>query len=377
MAKVIKRVWKTGRTRHVAYGYTVQLGDKQVRKFDSAWTKEQAQDALAERILERDAVVEEPTPAAAVMTLGQAVDKYLAEKGTEKRSLRDDRRSLGRFVRAFGTELPLADVTAKRISAYKAERAVTVLARRPRRAQYLAPATVNRELAALRHLLALAAREWEVLERIPSVRLLKEPEGRLRYLTAAEIEQLLTACDGSQNTHLRSIVTLAVHTGMRKGELLGLTWDRIDFARGVMKLEKTKTGRRREVPMNRAAYDALSALPGPKDAGRLFRKTSGAAWGSIRTAFERACRAAGLENFRFHDLRHTAASQLLMRGATLPEVRDVLGHSDLKMTLRYAHLSPAHLRSAVARLDGLTAAPMADVSAHGSAHDGRILEPAR
>lgn len=81
--------------------------------------------------------------------------------------------------------------------------------------------------------------------------------------------------------------------------------------------------------------------------------------GQIRTAFETAMTRAGLKGFRFHDLRHTAASHLVMRGASLADVKEVLGHADLKMTLRYAHLSPAHLRGAVDRLDGLTPIPKA------------------
>jgi site-specific recombinase XerD len=88
----------------------------------------------------------------------------------------------------------------------------------------------------------------------------------------------------------------------------------------------------------------------------LFPRRTGTAWGQIRTAFETAVERGKLTGFRFHDLRHTAASHLVMRGATLQEVKELLGHADLTMTLRYAHLSPAHLRGAVERLEGLTAA---------------------
>ena len=109
--------------------------------------------------------------------------------------------------------------------------------------------------------------------------------------------------------------------------------------------------------MNEAAYAVLSARTGPRE-GRVFSARS------IRKAFDRAVREAKLEDFRFHDLRHTAASHLMMRGASLADVRAVLGHADIKMTMRYAHLSPEHLRAAVARLDGLAAAKPAD-SAHG------------
>jgi integrase len=114
-------------------------------------------------------------------------------------------------------------------------------------------------------------------------------------------------------------------------------------------------------------YDALVAVE-PDQArreGLVFARRDGAAWGQIRTAFGRALERAGIQGFRLHDLRHTAASHLVMRGASLKDVQELLGHSDLKMTQRYAHLSPAHLRGAVDRLNGL---------AHGHAHghiDGR------
>jgi integrase len=218
-------------------------------------------------------------------------------------------------------------------------------------------ATVNRELALLRHLLVLAE-EWGHVAKVPRIRLEREPEGRLRFLAEDEISRLLAACEVSAHPELATVVTLALNTGMRKGEVLGLTWDRVDFSRGVLLLEKTKSGRRREVPMNDAVYAALSGRPGQRE-GRVFLSRN------IRKAFDKAVEAAKLEDFRFHDLRHTAARYLVMRGASLADVRAVLGHSDVKMTMRYAHLSPEHLRAAVARLDGLTSKPAeAPTAAH-------------
>ena len=141
---------------------------------------------------------------------------------------------------------------------------------------------------------------------------------------------------------------------MRRSEILGLTWERVDFARGVIQLERTKNGRRREVPMNRAVYDALSVVKGADQTGPVFRKLNGAAWGSVRTAFARAVEDARIDNFRFHDLRHTFASWLVMRGRSLKEVQELLGHSSLTMTMRYAHLSPDRLREAVMALDNFS-----------------------
>ena len=200
-------------------------------------------------------------------------------------------------------------------------------------------------------MLRMAHREWEALPVLPRVTLEREPEGRLRYLEEDEAIRLLGACTESKNPHLHAIVTVALNTGMRRGEILGLAWERVDFARGAIRLELTKNGKRREIPMNQAAYDALSAIPGQKAEGPVFRRRDGAAWGQIRTGFEQACKRARIEDFVFHDLRHTFASWLVMRGRPLKEIQELLGHRDFKMTLRYAHLAPGRLREAVASLE--------------------------
>ncbi len=348
MARVVKRIWKSpgplGRSvRKVAWGYTLQVNGKQERKFSAAWSKQDAQEALAKRLLERDEPKALPPP----KTFGEVAQEYLNYKQAHgKRSLRCDRLHLRRLLRSFGAETPLPGITAQQIAQYERSRATET----SRLGRGLSPAALNRELATLRHLLRLSE-EWGYLEKAPRIRLAKEPEGRLRFLTEDEIQRLLEACERSQNPYLKAMVTIALHTGMRKGEILGLEWERVDFSRGVLLLEQTKSGRRREVPMNRAVDDALSSLPGPTSGGLCFRKTNGAAWGSIRTAFERACKAARIEKFRFHDLRHTCASWLVMRGRSLKEVQELLGHREFSMTLRYAHLAPDRLREAVASLE--------------------------
>src|SRR5882724_4798723 len=114
-----------------------------------------------------------------------------------------------------------------------------------------------------------------------------------------------------------------------------------------------------------------SGLLGPKEEGLLFRRRNGAAWGNIRTAFERACSVAKILDVRFHDLRHTCASWLIMRERSLKEVQELLGHREFSMTLRYAHLSPDRLRDAVASLEGFSTR-----SAQGAKIDaGRSVSP--
>jgi integrase len=353
MAKVQKRTWlgrgPTGhRVKKIAWGYTLQVAGKQERKFSAEWTKDDAQNELAARLLQRDA----PPVPVAPKTLAQVATEYLDYKrGKGKRSIRQDEQILAKLKARLGAETAIVDLTAQRIAQYERDRVVE----KSKLGRLVTPSTVNRELAILRHLLRLAE-EWGYIAKVPKIRLGREPEGRLRFLAEDEIARLLAACEAKavKSPYLLPVVTVALHTGMRKGEILGLSWERVDFARGVLQLEHTKSGRRREVPMNRAVYDALDGLPGPKAEGFVFRKRDGRAWGNVRTAFEDACREAKVDNFRFHDLRHTCASWLVMKGRSLKEVQEILGHREFTMTLRYAHLSPDRLRDAVASLEGFS-----------------------
>ena len=231
--------------------------------------------------------------------------------------------------------------------------------------------TVKNELTVLKHMLRLA-RRWGYLDRVPQIDMPKHPEGRLRYLSEAEIGRLLAVCTQSRNPFLTCIVILAINTGMRKTEIFNLQWQQIDLRADYgfnarITLYQTKSGKPRGLPLNQAAIQAFTGLEpdATKRTGTVFKKRNGQFWGQIRTGFETAIRKAALPDFRFHDLRHTAASHMVMRGRSLKEVQEILGHSDFKMTLRYAHLSPAHLRTAVESLDGLTGVPAV---AHKVAH---------
>src|SRR3989475_2796000 len=166
----------------------------------------------------------------------------------------------------------------------------------------------------------------------------------------------------TRNKELRAAVVIALNTGLRLSELLGLDWIYVDLSRGVIRLELTKSGRRREVPLNDDSYRALVTL-GPKDAGRVFQTRY------IKTAYNNAVATAKLDDVNFHTLRHTFASWAVMRGVTLKELQELLGHASLAMTMRYAHLAPEHLRTAVSRLEGLASLQPASVSAQASAQE--------
>jgi len=270
-----------------------------------------AERALASRLLQ----VEQPKPKPSGLTLAQATERYLATKA-RKRSVGEDKRIVEHLKSALGADTLLTNLTASRIAGYKTSRLSAVrkigegdnaIERR------LTAAAVNRPLALLRHLLRLAHEEWEVLEVAPRVRLEKEPQGRLRWLTQEEITRLLDACGKSRNKELRAAVVIALNTGLRLGELLGLNWIYVDLSRGVIRLEITKSGRRREVPLNDDSYRALVSLT-TKVEGRVFQTRF------IKTAYNNAVAIAKLDDVNFHTLRHTFASWDVVRGVTLKEL---------------------------------------------------------
>ena len=216
------------------------------------------------------------------------------------------------------------------------------------------PATINRLVETLKHMFTKAV-EWEWVEeeaakRVRKVRLLKENNRRLRYLTVEECQKLLREC----SSHLRPIVTMALHTGMRKAEILGLTWDKVDLRNGLILLaqDDTKNSERKEIPIDGTVRATLQGLTRRLDVAYLFYdQETGMRYQDIKKGFNAACRRAGIKDFVFHDLRHTFASHLVMKGIDITTVKELLGHKTLTMTLRYAHLAPSHKARAVDVLD--------------------------
>ncbi|SCA63190.1 Uncharacterized protein SCG7109_AJ_00210 [Chlamydiales bacterium SCGC AG-110-M15] len=216
-------------------------------------------------------------------------------------------------------------------------------------------ATVNRYLATFSLVLNTACIEWEWLDDSPmkKVKKYKEPRGRIRYLDEEEKFRLLDACKQSSNSQLYIIVMLALSTGMRLGEILNLTWTDVDLEAGKAVLHETKNGERRVVPIVSFALELLRKHKDMQKANTLlvFPNERGSGHVKIRKNWERAMKEAVVENFRFHDLRHTFASYLAMNGASLAELAEALGHKTLAMVKRYAHLSEAHTAGVVQRMN--------------------------
>lgn len=246
-------------------------------------------------------------------------------------------------------------------------------------------ATCNRDLNCLRAALRLAVR-WELLRAFPlsDVRPGRiDASPRVRYLSNAEEERLravLASRDDARRAerqrsnawrrergypewpalerftdHVTPIVLTALGTGMRRGEIFGLRWRDVDFGGAVLTVDGggAKSGQTRHVPLNSDVLETLGAWRGastPRPEDYVFPSADGGRLEDVKKAWASVAESAQLHGFRFHDLRHAFASKLVMRGADLAVVRELLGHADLKMTLRYAHLAPERKASAVALL---------------------------
>lgn len=228
------------------------------------------------------------------------------------------------------------------------------------------PATVVRYLSALSHAFTVAVNEWNWLDDNPmrKVKKPKESRGRVRFLSEdahhdgitieGERTLLLKACEKSSNKYLYPVVVLALSTGMRRGEIMNLKWKDVDLKTGAVILHETKNGERRRIPLTGKALQLLTNLSKVRDIKTKLLFPSNMDKEKpidLRKPWINALQNADIADFRFHDLRHSAASYLAMNGASLAEIADVLGHKTLQMVKRYAHLSEAHTASVVERMN--------------------------
>lgn len=287
-------------------------------------------------------------------TLGELIDRYLEMVERKQPHALAKQKQLLTWWREQLGDYKLGGITPALIAA-KRDALLAENIGDAENPQHRAPATANRYLAALSKAMSNAVREYHWLHDNPVRRVTKEkePPGVVRYLSKDELDRLIQACRESGLRELELIVMLALTTGMRRGEILGLRWPDVELKRRQAVLNKTKNQERRAVPLVPRVMELLEAHAKVRrlDTDLLFPQPDKHTPIDPAHWFEAACRKAKVENFRFHDLRHTAASYLAMSGASAPEIAAVLGHKTLLMVKRYAHLSDAHVGGVVERMN--------------------------
>jgi integrase len=271
---------------------------------------------------------------------------------------------LARYLVPRLGDLRLDQIDYAVIEDLKVGLAATRNARLKREVQTLHPKTINNVLTVLGHVLSVG-RKRGLLATVPEICRVKAPLPDWDFLTFEEAERLIAHAAGAW----RTMIVVALHTGLRRGELLGLRWEDVDLGRGRLRVVENyvrgrfkapKSGKPREVPLNTTVRDALRAHRHARGE-RVFCDSQGRPFtqGVMASQLERVCRLAGLRVIGWHVLRHSFASHLVMRGVAIRAVQDLLGHASIVITQRYAHLAPHVSQDAVCLLDGPSAGPAA------------------
>ena len=266
------------------------------------------------------------------ITFGKLSELYVEYAKANKKSWKRDVVSLNTLL-PFFENMRLNHITSYNIEKYKLKRRKEV-----------SPATVNRDIACMKHMFNLAI-SWGKTTKNPvkGVKLFKVKNRRLRFLSEDETQRLIDCC----SPELIPVVITALYTGMRKSEIFGLRWSDIDFTRGLIMIDDSKSGAPRQVPMNDLLKKTLLKVRSRSSESHVFLNKGGKPYRDVRSAFTSALKKAGITDFTFHDLRHTFASHLVMTGVDLVTVKELLGHKTIQMTMRYSHLSAKHKRQAV------------------------------
>ena len=267
----------------------------------------------------------------------EAVVRWLAE--TSDKATHDGDIKKLRWLDAFLGKLMLDEITLDVIDRVKSERLKTV-----------SKSTVNRYLAVVRSILLRARDEWEWIDKAPKVKLFREPPGRERSITVEQAEALLRELPA----HQRDVVLFTLATGLRQSNVLRLEWSHVNLESGHAWVDADQSKNRRPiaVPLNSKAVEVLRRQVG-KHAVRVFTYAGRPLDRANTHAWQRALKRAGIENFRWHDLRHTWATWHRQSGTPTHELQRLGGWRTSVMVERYAHLAPDHLATAANRLDSM------------------------
>jgi len=282
------------------------------------------------------------------VTLGELVSLYRDTVTVGKRTAINERIMLNAFALHPICRKSIAALEPRDFAAYKAERLKEVK-----------PASLKRELTPIHNLFEIARTEWGLPIKenpVAALRFKAKDERRERRLREGELDKLLAAATSRGQTDLIAAIKLAIETGMRRGELLRMTWRDIDWSEPSLRIPVTKNGEARTIPLSRTALAVLQARkPGQThEDDRVFTWTGNA----LRLAWERLRKRAGITDLRWHDLRHEATSRLFELGLTAPEVALFTGHKSLVMLSRYTHPQRKIIAAKLADGDGSKEGPI-------------------
>jgi integrase len=274
------------------------------------------------------------------ITLGEFGERYMEHAKANKRSWLRDEQILNHLSTFFGKEKPLTEITPMQIEGYKLQRRGKI-----------ADSTVNRELALLKRMFNLAI-TWDLflgLNPVRKVKFFREFNIGLRVLSTEEEEKLLQHAI----PYLQDLICFALNTGLRIGEIFSLRWSNVDLKRGILAVFASKTQMIREIPINSETRKVLEAWwLGKKNEGVFYNPQTGKPFVDLKTGFNLACEKSGISGVTWHTLRHTFASRLVNSGVDIVTVKELLGHSSISVTMRYAHTNIESKRAAVEKLDG-------------------------
>lgn len=330
--------------------------------FVSLEQEREAQDRLKQAEKTREAAAARKN-----ITIAELIDRYDSFVKAKLKAYATTKSHLSRIRTDLGN-LPLRDLTLERLEEWQSTlRNSRKLPRTTKQSpsEPLSPATVNRYLQTFKAMMTKAC-DWNLitdrrLREIRRIALVDERYNRRKdFLSRDEAERLIESADLA----VRPVIVCALQTGMRKGEILGMKWSQVDLTHRVIHLPKTKSGDSRSLPINDRLEATLRGLVRSISDDHVFlNPDTGKRWSDLKRQFVRAVKKAKLAHrgIVFHHLRHTAASWMVMAGVPLATVASILGHADIKMVMRYAHLSKGHLDLAVAVLDS-------------SGHSSKVIE---
>lgn len=308
--------------------FTVQ--GRRIRRSTEAASRRDAE-TIARRLRDEAVAAAKAAPKGRpveVLTLDKACGRYWIEHGRRLKDARNEKRNLKYIVLVIGADLPLSDVSNRHVNAL-VKRRVEMGA---------GPAGVNRTISTLKTMLNRAAKLWEEPVRAISwsAHKMAEPRERVRYLTPDECRRLLDCLEPAP--HIGRVVHFLLMTGLRRSEAFNATWDKLDEKHALLTV-KVKGGHWREVPLTPDAMQLLRDTP--REGLYIFDTTN---W---RKHFDAALKAADIEDFHWHDLRHTFATLLGKSGAPLEVVSKALGHSSVTVTMKYRHVLHDEVRAAM------------------------------